>query len=497
MNNQITQARRPALLTPAQREAAEGLREAIAFAGVLVLRGRAGSGKSTILQWLHAIAGDALLDCAGFMRSIGMGAPNAMEESFLRMIEDAMEQHDLVLVDDLHLVAEVLQDYNSPRSHLLDAALTAILAEAAVRKKTLVFAVEDEAPFPIQRRATVWEIGDFTPEDYACILRELAPTATPDAGRVHRFAPALSGHQLRNAGVWLARNPAATTDDFTAYLREHNLSSNVEVKQVAAVDWKDLKGVDDVIRALEAKIALPLENDALAAEMRLKPKRGVLLAGPPGTGKTTIGRALAHRLKSKFFLVDGTMIAGTRCFYDELEKVFDAARKNAPSIVFIDDSDVMFEGNGDPGLYRYLLTMLDGIESAGAERVCVIMTAMNPGSLPPAMLRSGRVELWLETRLPDASAREAILRERLADIPGPLAQADIACVAEAAHGLTGADLKAVVEDAKLLFAHDVSVSAPIHAAEKYFLDAIREVKENHRNYTKKRPAFATAAKIGF
>src|SRR5215831_2692803 len=159
MKSQLAQAQSLALLTPAQRAAAEGLRDAISFAGILVLRGRAGSGKSTILQWLHAIMGGALLDCAGFMRSIGRGAPNAMEESFLRMIEEAMEQHDLVLVDDLHLVAEVLQDYNSPRSHLLDAALTAILAEAAVRKKTLVFAVEDEAPFPIQRRATVWEIG--------------------------------------------------------------------------------------------------------------------------------------------------------------------------------------------------------------------------------------------------------------------------------------------------------------------------------------------------
>jgi hypothetical protein len=237
-------------LTPAQRIAAEGLQEAISFGGVLVLRGRTGSGKTTILQWLQAVSGGALLDAARFMRSVAQGAPDALEESFLRMIEEALEQHDLLLVDDLHLVANVLERYWYPRSHLLDAALTAVLAEAAVRKKTLVFAVEDEAPFPIQRRASVWEIGDFTPEDYACILRELAPTATPDAGRVHRFAHALSGHQLRNAGAWLARNPAATTEEFTAYLGEHNLASNVEVSQVAAVDWKDLKGVDDVIRAL-------------------------------------------------------------------------------------------------------------------------------------------------------------------------------------------------------------------------------------------------------
>ncbi len=58
-----------------------------------------------------------------------------------------------------------------------------------------------------------------------------------------------------------------------------------------AVELRDLVGVDDVIRSLEANIVVPLENDELAAELGLKPKRGVLLAGPPGTGKTTIGRA--------------------------------------------------------------------------------------------------------------------------------------------------------------------------------------------------------------
>ena len=79
MKSQLAQAAMPVLLTPAQRAAAEGLRDAISFAGILVLRGRAGSGKSTILQWLHAIAGGVHLDCAGFMRSIGRGAPNAMD----------------------------------------------------------------------------------------------------------------------------------------------------------------------------------------------------------------------------------------------------------------------------------------------------------------------------------------------------------------------------------------------------------------------------------
>jgi predicted AAA+ superfamily ATPase len=421
-----------------------------------------------------------------------------MEESFLRMIELALEQHDLILVDDLHLVTHVLDRHWYPRAYLLDAALTALLAEAAFLRKTLVFAVEDEAPFPVERRATVWEIEDFTPDDYAAIVGAYAPSAKPDCARVHRFAPMLNAHQLRGAAAWLERNPETPVDGFIDYLKEHNLASNVDTSQVAPVDWKDLKGVDDVIRALEAKIALPLENDALAAELKLKPKRGVLLAGPPGTGKTTIGRALAHRLKSKFFLVDGTMVDSSDDFYERLGKVFEAARRNAPSVVFIDDSDVIFEGSGGSGLYRYLLTILDGLESASNEQVCVMMTAMDPGRLPPAMLRSGRVELWLETRLPDAAARQQILAERLARLPVPLCGADIPRVAAAARGLTGADLKAVVEDAKLLFAHDVSTGTPRRAVEEYFLEAIREVQLNHRNYSKRRPAaFAPPARIGF
>jgi transitional endoplasmic reticulum ATPase len=102
---------------------------------------------------------------------------------------------------------------------------------------------------------------------------------------IHRFSPKLNAHQLRSASISLAGERALDTERFMNYLSSRNLTSNVVIEEVARVDWNDLKGVDDVIRSLEAKVALPFENDALARELRLKPKRGVLLAGPPGTGK--------------------------------------------------------------------------------------------------------------------------------------------------------------------------------------------------------------------
>ena len=485
------------VLTPAQRPAFDGLLEATSVGDVLVLTGEPGMGRTTILEQLHAARGGALLGAREFLAGLTSQAPGAVEDAFLHMIEDAMRTADLVMVDDLQLVTNIVGSRSYPLQYLLDAALTALLAEARVMKKRLVFAATYGVPWAIERRAYSFEIEDFTADDYREIcLRHLPPGATLDFARIHRFAPGLNGHQLVNSCAWMGRG-SFDTEGFIEYLRSNHMTSNVEIEEVQPVKWSDLKGVDDVIRVLEAKVALPFENDALATQLRLKPKRGVLLAGPPGTGKTTIGRALAHRLKSKFFLIDGTVVAGGENFYCEVKEIFDKARRNAPSVVFIDDTDVIFDGNGDSGFYRYLLTQLDGLESASAERVCVMMTAMNPGSLPPAMLRSGRVELWLETRLPDATAREQILRDRLAGIDA-FAAADLVRVAEAAKGLTGADLKAVVEDAKLLFAHDVSTGTPLRPLEDYFTEAIGEVRANHSSYGRYRPVrLGETQKVGF
>jgi ATP-dependent 26S proteasome regulatory subunit len=299
---------------------------------------------------------------------------------------------------------------------------------------------------------------------------------------VHRFAPKLDARQLRNTCVALRNDAALDTERFVDYLREHHMMSNVDVAEVQAVDLKDLKGLDETIEALEANVIMPLENAEVSQELGLQPKRGVLLAGPPGTGKTTIGRALARRLKSKFFLIDGTVISGTPEFFGRVHRIFEAARRNAPSIIFIDDSDVIFESGNDAGLYRYLLTMLDGLESASVGRICLIMTAMDVGNLPPALVRSGRIELWLETRLPPEDARASILRDHCARLPAALGDVDVPAIAAASEGLAGADLKRVVEDGKLLFAFDREKKGVTNPPTNYFLRAIETVRRNKEQY---------------
>jgi transitional endoplasmic reticulum ATPase len=484
-------------LSPSQRKAAEGVLLGLKRGDCAVVQDHGSDGKTTVLGYVHEELGGVRVGVREFLSKLAAYEPLAIEEAFLDLIDAAIAQHDLIIVDDLHLIKNVVESCDYTRKNLFDAVMSATLASAAAARKKTLYAT-NEIPDPLSRRAHSWFIADFTAADFETICSAyLDPAACRrlDFAELHRFAPSLNAHQLRKAAVWLSHEPGVDTARFLDYLNTHNLVSNVEIEEVETVTWNDLKGVDDVIQALEAKIGLPFENRELAVELGLKPKRGVLLAGPPGTGKTTIGRALAHRLKGKFFLVDGTMIAGSHSFYAEIDRVFSAAKRNAPSIVFIDDADVIFEGNKESGLYRYLLTKLDGLESASSGRVCVMITAMAPADLPAAILRSGRIELWLETRLPDKPARAEIFREKLASLPPPLCAADVEILATASRGSSGADLKAIIEDGKLQFAHNRTTGEPLRRAEEYFLDAIATLHRNRRKYQTRRPAQPTETQL--
>ena len=482
----MKRSRKIEVLSPAQQSALDSLQAQLDSRHVVVLTARAGKGKSQILHALHARTGGAYLTSHEFVEASVDQHPLALEETVFAVLRDALETHDTVIVDDFQFISTVLCcTHFYPRTGFIGAVLLPAAALAHHLGRKLVFTSEGQ-PLPgLFERYPVVAIDAFSVDDYRAIcagylgdeqMRQI------DFSKVHRFAPKLSARQLRNTCVALQHEGGVTTDRFVEYLREHHMASNVDIAEVQEVALHDLKGVDDVLEALEANVIMPLENVEVADELGLKPKRGVLLAGPPGTGKTTIGRALARRLRSKFFLIDGTLISGTPDFYLRVHQIFEAAKQNAPSIIFIDDSDVIFENSQDTGLYRYLLTMLDGLESTSAGRICLMMTAMDVGNMPPALVRSGRIELWLETRLPSSDARQAILSDHCAQLPAAVGQLDIAALADASDGLSGADLKRVVEDGKLLFAYDREKRGATEPSTTYFLRAIETVRRNKEQY---------------
>jgi transitional endoplasmic reticulum ATPase len=477
-----------ATLCPAQQEAFSNLMEALPIGNVFVVWSGAGMGRTTMLEELHRVKGGEFLKMKDYIDELRVQNPLAMDEALEQILMRPLHRNDLVILDDLDLVYDVICGcgYNSPypRAKYVEAILTSVVDYAVAHDKKIVFGNRGGASAPISNQCYYAGFQRFEASDYEFVchayLEEKAKNL--DYKKIHRFAPKLNAHQLKVASVWLRNSEALDTEKFIEYLRKRKMTSNVDLEEVEAVELHSLKGLDDLIESLEANIIVPLERDELANEFNIQPKRGVLLAGPPGTGKTTVGRALAHRLRSKFFLIDGTFISGSRDFYQKVERVFEAAKNNAPSIIFIDDSDVIFENKDDFGLYRYLLTALDGLESESNRRVCIMMTTMDVSSVPAALVRSGRIELWLETSLPDEKARLEILSDHAKNLPEQLRGVDVGQLASKTDGLTGADLRRLIEDGKILYAYDKSRNREAGDLLGYFQKAIETIRSNKEKY---------------
>lgn len=471
-------------LTLVQQAALNGLRHALSINPIALLWGGEGSGKTTVLEELARESGARLLTLKNLLDAMQSRHPLALEETFEQIVMEALAHSECVIIDDVELLEQVVGGCRSyPRSYWLEAAALALCRYAAEANKKLVFG--GGAPQSVRSRAYQIGIGEFRLADCAQLIAAWLPPQSVERlniEKIFRYAPGLDGYQIKNACRWLADEPKLDTDRFIDYLRRQGLTSNVDLSEVRQVTLGDLQGIDEVVDSLERHIVFPLENDEMSTQYGLKPKRGVLLLGPPGTGKTTIGRALAHRLKSKFFLIDGTFIAGTDHFYYRIDRVFDDAERNAPAIIFIDDCDAIFQSGQELGLYRYLLTKLDGLESQSMGRVCVMFTAMNLADLPPALVRSGRIELWLETKLPDAPARHGILSRHLRGLPADLSEVDVQQLVEATDGFTGADLGPVVDDGKNLFAWDKANERDLKPATAYFLTAIQAIRSNKERF---------------
>jgi AAA+ superfamily predicted ATPase len=444
----------------------EALLQAIQVGRIVHLNSATGLGKTTILRQLQQKLGGIYLNNKELMETASGKHPLQVEDAVYSVVLKALKESEIVFVDDFDLVNQLFCcNHFNPRQHFIEVPMMLLCEYAEAAGKKLVFAARD-LPTAAARRSYLVELPRFQVVDY-CLIAEawLGPdaVATIDFAKVFRFAPKLNAHQIKSACEWLkATEPdEINTERFIDYLRSKRLASNVNLEEV---------------------IVLPLENDELASELGLRAKRGVLLYGPPGTGKTTVGRALAHRLKGKFFLIDGTFIAGTNDFYNRVHQVFEAAKENAPSVIFLDDADAIFEDGEERGLYRYLLTILDGLENEGAGRICLMLTAMDLAHLPAALVRSGRVELWLEMKLPDAEARELILRQHLAALPAYLQAVREGEIVAATDGFTGADLKRLVEDAKALYAYDRAALKTPEEFTAYLLTAAEGLRHNKKRF---------------
>jgi transitional endoplasmic reticulum ATPase len=201
-------------------------------------------------------------------------------------------------------------------------------------------------------------------------------------------------------------------------------------------------------------IELPLRHPNLFKNLGIKPPRGVLLYGPPGSGKTMIARAVANETGAFFFLINGPEIMSKMAGESEsnLRRAFEEAQKNAPAIIFIDEIDSIApkrdksSGEVEKRVVSQLLTLMDGIK--GRQHVVVIAATNRPNSIDQALRRFGRFDRELDIGVPDEIGRMEILRIHTKNMK--LAEdVELTSIAKNTHGFVGADLAQLCTEAAL------------------------------------------------
>jgi ATP-dependent 26S proteasome regulatory subunit len=470
-------------LTPTQTSTIGRMMDLWETSNTFCLWARSGMGRSTMLKFLSKeLKNSSILSARDWFEPLLGRHPMQIEETFVEKALQTLETSDVLLVDDFDRFMCVTSECNHfyPRSGLVRSATLTLLDAAQANQRKVVFTGDWQVGDTIQPRALFFGFKTFDQSDYEFLIRRYLGKKAKgiDVNRVYCFAPKLTAHQLRGCLDVLRAWPTVKTEDIIDYLERLKMASNVDVGQVRKVTLNDLKGVDDILASLNRYVVNPIVEVERSRAYNLRPKRGILLYGPPGTGKTTVGRALAGQLRSKFFKIDGTIIAGTEDFYAKIDQVFEAAKENAPSIVFIDDCDTLFLESDNAGLYRYLLTLLDGIETENMGGVTVLMTAMNAADLPPALIRSGRIELWLKMTKPNTHARKEILESRVRSLPVKRRPRDLSKIADATEGFTGADLERLVEDAKAVMLEEDVAGRLGDDTTDCFLTAVEEIRSN-------------------
>jgi cell division protease FtsH len=227
-----------------------------------------------------------------------------------------------------------------------------------------------------------------------------------------------------------------------------------EPNSQASVSFDDVAGVEDAKAELQEVVDF-LRDPKKFAKLGARVPKGLLLYGPPGTGKTLLAKAVAHESGSSFYSQSAAafveMFAGLGA--SRIRKLFDTARKNAPSIVFIDELDAVGAARTGHGFNReqdqtlnQLLVELDGF--ASGDQVVVMGASNRIQDLDPALLRPGRFDRQLLVAPPDLAGREKILEVHTRG--KPLApDVDLHVVARQTAGLAGADLANICNEAAI------------------------------------------------
>ncbi len=220
------------------------------------------------------------------------------------------------------------------------------------------------------------------------------------------------------------------------------------------IHWDDVGGLTDIKTQLKEVIELPLKQPELFEKVGIRPIRGVMIVGAPGTGKTMLAKAVATERESNFISVKGPELLNK--YVGESEKavreLFRKAKMAAPCIIFLDEIDSIASTRGGETsdsivmerVVDTLLTEMDGLQEL--KNVVVIGATNRPDNVDPALMRPGRFDKIIEIPMPDEGSRAAIFAVHTKRMP-IAKDVDLEYLAKATDGYTGAEIENICREA--------------------------------------------------
>jgi transitional endoplasmic reticulum ATPase len=243
----------------------------------------------------------------------------------------------------------------------------------------------------------------------------------------------------------------------TSLVVKEEVMEELEVRPTH-LTYEDIGGLRREIGLIREMIELPLRHPELFEKLGIEPPKGVLLHGPPGTGKTMIAKAVANETDANFVSISGPEIMSK--YYGESEKhireIFDEAEKNAPTVIFIDEIDSIapkreeVTGEVERRVVAQLLSLMDGLKKRG--QVIVIAATNRPNAIDAALRRGGRFDREIEIGIPDRIGRLEILEVHTRGMPlaeDMSEETGLREIADMTHGFVGADISSLCKEAAM------------------------------------------------